>query len=201
MSSEGGGSVTHWIGDLRGGDLDEPARRLWGRYFDRLARLAHAKLQDAPRGPADGEDVALSVLDSFCAGAVAGAYPRLGGRDDLWRLLVVITARKAANLRRRERRLRRGGGRVLTEADLGGADHALARVVGDEPTPEFAAMVAEECRLRLDGLRDETLRRVALLRMEGYRNEEIAVRIGIGLRSVERKLEVIRKRWQEEDRG
>ena len=83
---------------------------------------------------------------------------------------------------------------MLAEADLGGSDQALARVVGDEPTPEFAAMVAEECRLRLDGLRDETLRRVALLRMEGYGNEEIAARLGLGLRSVERKLEVIRKR-------
>jgi DNA-binding CsgD family transcriptional regulator len=37
------------------------------------------------------------------------------------------------------------------------------------------------------------------MRMEGYANEEIAARLGISLRSVERKLEAIRKRWQSED--
>ena len=66
------------------------------------------------------------------------------------------------------------------------------------PTPEFAAMVAEECRHRLDGLRDETLRRVALLKMEGYTNEEVADRLGCGLRTVVRKLELIRKAWTAE---
>src|SRR4051812_25562138 len=79
------------------------------------------------------------------------------------------------------------------------AGGALAEVVGDEPTPEFAAMVAEECRLRLDSLRDETFRRVALAKMEGYTNQEIAARLGLSLRSVERKLEAIRKRWRPED--
>ena len=203
MPSEAEGSVTRWVGDLRAGDLDEAARQLWGRYFDRLARLARPKLRDAPRGPADEEDVALSAFESFCAGAAAGEFPQLGGRDDLWRLLVTITARKAANQRLHEQRQRRGGGRVLREAALDGADaeagQALEQVLGAEPTPEFAALVAEECRVRLDGLRDETLRQVALLRMEGYRNEEIAARLEISLRSVERKLEVIRRRWQPED--
>jgi DNA-directed RNA polymerase specialized sigma24 family protein len=191
------------VGDLRAGDLDDAARELWGRYFDRLARLARLKLRDAPRGPADEEDVALSAFESFCAGAAAGEFPQRGGRDDLWRLLVTITARKAANQRLHEQRQRRGGGRVLREAALDGADaeagQALEQVLGAEPTPEFAALVAEECRVRLDGLRDETLRQVALLRMEGYRNEEIAARLEISLRSVERKLEVIRRRWQPED--
>ena len=39
------------------------------------------------------------------------------------------------------------------------------------------------------------VRRVALLRMEGYSNDQIAERLGCGLRSVERKLARIRKRW------
>jgi len=202
MPTDDEGSVTRWIGDLRGGDLDDAARNLWGRYFDRLARLARAKLRSAPRGPADEEDVALSAFDSFCAGVAADEYPRLGGRDDLWRLLVTITARKAANQARRERQQKRGGGHVLGEAALDGAGpdarDALAQVVGSEPTPEFAAMVAEECRLRLERLRDEALRQVALLKLEGYANEEIAARLDTSLRSVERKLGVIRKRWQAE---
>lgn len=203
MASDGGGSVTHWLGALQAGELDEATRRLWGRYFERLAHLARLRLRSTRRGPADEEDVALSVFDSFIEGIAGGAFPMLGGRDDLWRLLVTITARKAANLIRREYQLKRGGGRVLGEAALEGADpdagRALAQVVGDEPSPEFAAMVAEECRLRLEGLKDDSLRQVAVMRMEGYANEEIAARLDISLRSVERKLEAIRKRWQPGD--
>ena len=92
---------------------------------------------------------------------------------------------------------------MLGEAVLEGADpdagQAFAQVVGDEPSPEFAAMVAEEFRLRLEGLKDDSLRQVALMRMEGYANEDIAARLDISLRRVERKLEAIRKRWQPED--
>jgi DNA-directed RNA polymerase specialized sigma24 family protein len=92
---------------------------------------------------------------------------------------------------------------VLAEAVLERADPdaggAFAEVVGDEPSPEFAAMVAEEFRLRLAGLKDDALRQVALMRMEGYANEEIGARLDISLRSVERKLEAIRKRWQPDD--
>ena len=175
---------------------------LWERYFTRLARLAQVRLRAVARGPADGEDVALSVFDSFFQGVAAGRFPELGNRDDLWRLLVTITARKAHNQRRNEGRQKRGGGRVVGEAALAGADpdgdDFLAQVVGDEPTPEFAAMVADEYRRLFGSLADESLRVVALLKLEGHSNEEIARSLDCGLRTVERKLEVIRKRWMAE---
>ena len=203
MPSESEGSITQWIGDLQTGGLEDAARRLWGRYFERLARLARAKLRTAPRGPADGEDVALSAFDSFFAGAAAGEFPQLGDRDDLWRLLVTITARKAANQLRREHQRKRGGGRVLDEGALDRADPGpgrfLAEIIGDEPSPEFAAQVADECQRRLEGLRDDSFRQVALMRMEGYSNAEIAERLDTNVRAVERKLAAIRKRWQEDE--
>src|SRR5690349_4606330 len=87
-------SVTRWIGSLKAGDADA-AQRLWERYFGALVRLAYARLRGAPRAAADEEDAALSAFDSFCRGAARGRYPRLDDRDDLWRLLVVITERKA----------------------------------------------------------------------------------------------------------
>ena len=199
MESEG--SVTRWIGRLKGGD-DEAARLLWQRYFERLVRLARDRLRGARRLGADRdeEDVALSALDSVCRGAAAGQFPGLGDRDDLWRLLVIIAARKALNLMRDQGRQKRGGGRTRAAADLGGGDDeeaALARIVGAEPTPEFAAIVAEEFQLRLAGLQDEALRRVALMRMEGYSNAEIADCLGCTTRTVVRKIEVIRRHWQE----
>ncbi len=75
----------------------------------------------------------------------------------------------------------------------------MARVIGQEPTPEFAAMVAEEFERRLLGMGDDTLRRIALLKLEGYTNEEIGAQLGCVVRTVERKLDVIRKTWQRED--
>jgi DNA-directed RNA polymerase specialized sigma24 family protein len=198
MSFDEVGSVTLWLGELRSGN-EESARKVWGRYFETLVRLARSKLRSRARGAADEEDVALSAFDSFFAGFTRGRFPELTDRDDLWRLLVTITARKATNEIRRESREKRGGGRVLDETDLAarsvaGAD-GLDQIAGLEPSPEFAAIVAEECGRRLDGLPDESLRRVALLKMEGFTNEEIAVQLGHGLRTVTRKLEVIRKAW------
>src|SRR3954452_5578865 len=92
MNTEG--SVTRLIDALAGDDVDTAAAKLWQCYFDRLVRLAHARLRAAPRGAADEEDVALSAFNSVCRGAAQGRFPGLGDRRDLWRLLVTITVRK-----------------------------------------------------------------------------------------------------------
>ena len=195
------GSVTRWIGDLKSGDR-EALDRLWPRYFERLVRLARGRL-DAHRGAAceDEEDAALSALNSLWDRASGGKLPDLKGRDELWRLLVVITARKALRQRERQGRQKRGGGKLVGEAAfaLAGEGDAFAQVVGREPTPEFVAMVAEESRLRLEALGDETLRSVALWRMEGFSKEEIAERLGCVPRTVDRKLDAIRRLWQAEE--
>jgi DNA-directed RNA polymerase specialized sigma24 family protein len=123
----------------------------------------------------------------------------LEDRDDLWGLLVHLTACQAADQHRAEQRQKRGGGKVLNETDLiAGEDegNALDRIIGSEPSPEFAAMVAEEYRRRLDELGDETLRRIATLKLACYSNEEIRQQLGCSLRTVTLRLELIRKKWQ-----
>jgi hypothetical protein len=95
MSDENQGSITQWIADLKGGDPGA-ANGLWERYFARMVGLARARLR-ASRGRdagSDEEDAALSAFDSLCAGLARGQFPRLADREDLWRLLVVITTRK-----------------------------------------------------------------------------------------------------------
>ena len=185
------GSVTFWIDQLKAGD-HAAAQPLWERYFERLVGLARSKLRGLPRRAADEEDVALSAFDSFCRGAEQGKFPQLADRDNLWPLLVVITARKALDLRTAERRQKRGGGAVLDEA----AGPDLEQVIGREPTPEFAAQVAEACQRLLDRLDDAELRSVALAKMEGYSNDETAVKLGCVTRTVERKLRLIRSIWE-----
>jgi DNA-directed RNA polymerase specialized sigma24 family protein len=177
---------------LKQGD-PSAAQRLWEAYFRRLVGLARVRLRDAPRQIADEEDVALNAFDSFCRGAQVGRFPRLDDRHDLWQILVLITVRKAVNLRNYEARQSRGLGRVqsLTDLNLDG----LETIGGDEPTPELAAQLAEEYRRLMDQLGDSTLQRVATLKLEGYTNEEIAARLGCVVSTVERKLARIRGKW------
>jgi DNA-directed RNA polymerase specialized sigma24 family protein len=200
MAPQDVGSVTGWIGDLKGGG-DSAAQHLWERYYERLVRLAHARLRTARRAGAveDEEDAALSAFDSFCRGAADGRFPRLADRDDLWRLLVVLTVRKVLDQLERQDAQKRGGGRLVGESALAGLNAAthggLDRLVGPEPSPELAAMVLDEYRRLRAGLRTEELRRVLDLRLEGYTREEIAERLGCAERTVKRKLDVIREAW------
>jgi DNA-directed RNA polymerase specialized sigma24 family protein len=193
------GSVSLWIDQLKGGD-DEAAQRLWQGYFERLVTLARAKMRGAARRAADEEDAALSAFDSFCRGAREGRFPCLGNRDDLWQLLVTITARKAYDLAEREGRLKRGGGQVrgdsaVASPDPGASRQGWAAIAGPEPTPEFAAQALEEYRLLLAALPDDELRSIAVWKMEGLTNEEIAAHLGCAAPTVERRLRLIRKAW------
>ncbi len=198
------GSVTQWIDGLKLGD-PHAAQALWERYFGRLVRLARARLAPCAGADEDEEDAALSAFDSFCGGLARGRFPLLADREDLWRLLVVITARKASAQVDRRRAWKRGGQRLRTDrgAPAHGSDDRdddrLAELVGREPTPEFAAMMAEEFRRLLDRLGDDQLRRIALERMEGYTADEIAERLGCARRTVARRLELIRQLWAEEE--
>src|SRR5262249_5839209 len=96
MSAGDQGSVTRWLDPAKAGD-GTAARELWHRYFETLVRLARARLRATARTVEDEEDVALSAFDSFLAGAARGRFPRLEDRRDLWRILVTITSRKAAD--------------------------------------------------------------------------------------------------------
>lgn len=187
MSDE---SVTHWLGRLKAGD-PAAAGPLWDRYFPKLVEQARARLAGFPRRAADEEDVALSAFDSFCRDAAAGRLPRLDDRDDLWRVLLLITGQKALDLVRHESAAKRGG-----KPD--GKSFDVATVAGAEPTPEFAALVADEFRRLLGLLPDTDLRALAVWKMEGHSNDEIAARWGCVPRTVERRLKVIRSLWAAE---
>jgi DNA-directed RNA polymerase specialized sigma24 family protein len=188
-------SVTRLIGMLKQGDR-VASQQLWEAYFGRLVGLARARLKNTVLRVADEEDVALSAFDSFFRRAERGQFPQLEDRDDLWQLLFVLTVRKAINLVHYQGRKSRGGGRVQSLQDLEalGAD----QILGTEPSPELAAQMTEECQRLLAKLGDETLRAVALWKMEGYTNVEIAAKLGCVEQTVERKLRAVRQVWSNE---
>ena len=188
-------SVTRLIGMLKQGDR-AASQQLWEAYFGRLVDLARARLKNTVLRVADEEDVALSAFNSFFRRAERGQFPQLEDRDDLWQLLFVLTVRKAINLVHYQGRKSRGGGRVQSLQDLEalGAD----QILGTEPSPELAAQMTEECQRLLARLGDETLRAVALWKMEGYTNIEIAAKLGCVEQTVERKLRAVRQVWSNE---
>lgn len=196
------GSVSHWIAALKEGD-QAAAQPLWERYYRQLVALARKKLRSTRGRSADEEDVVQNAFHSFFRAVDQGRFPQLDDRDSLWRLLVVITANKALRQLAYDHRKKRGGGGTSSSSmgiyKIGPDDEAaLTQFVGSEPTPEFAAQVADEYGRLLDLLGDESLRRVAVWKMEGYSNDEIAEMLACSRRTVARKLDSIRILWSEE---
>ena len=192
-------NVEQWLLNLAEGDADA-AERIWNDYFGKLVKLARRKLDGIPSRDFDEEDVAISAMRSFYQGMAKRKFENLHSRDDLWKLLVTITARKATARRRIHFSKKRGGGRTRGESIFAGVEEeqgGLANILGLEPTPEFAVSVAEDCQELLDQLQDETLRQIALWTLEGHQPKEIAEKLGCVRRTVERKLERIRKIWEE----
>jgi DNA-directed RNA polymerase specialized sigma24 family protein len=190
-------SVTAWIGQVKAGDR-RAAQRLWERYCARLVRLARAKLPRGRRRLDDEEDIALSAMDSFLRAAERGRFPDLHSRDNLWALLVTITVRKAWKVARREQGIREVGESALGMRDNDSQGQAgWEQVLGREPSPESACQMAECCRNLLDPLSPE-LRSIALGKLEGFTNAEIAKSLGCVVGTVERKLRLIRAIWDKE---
>jgi RNA polymerase sigma factor (sigma-70 family) len=195
-------SVTEWIDGLREGS-ESAAGKLWHRYYERLVGLAYKKLRAMPRRVADEEDVVLEAFDSFCRRAKAKQFPDLKDRNDLWRLVVRITERKAYDQVRAQTRKKRGYGKVAGESVFAkrgdsSAHNGLQETPGPEPTPEFAAEMVESVGRLFEMLDDDELRQIAQYKLEGYTNEEIGEAIGRSLPTVERRLKMIREIWKHE---
>jgi DNA-directed RNA polymerase specialized sigma24 family protein len=196
---DSGESISQWICQLKDGQRDA-VQKLWEGYFTRLVGMARQWLRHAPTQAAEAEDVALSAFDSFCRRAEQGRFPRLSDRDDLWQLLVVIAFRKACNQIKHEARRRPRHAQLIHASALDAEDAAegplFADLIGREPDPAFAAQTAEEYRGLLARLSNEQLRAIAVWKLEGFTNEEIAVKIGRSVVTVERKLALIRGYWE-----
>jgi DNA-directed RNA polymerase specialized sigma24 family protein len=188
------GSVTQLFALVGQGD-EGAAAALWERFVPRLLGLARRTLASHPRLNGFADDVVQSVFASFFAQARAGQFV-LDHRNDVWNLLGVMTVRKARMAIRREMADKRGGGQIINEADPSspeGSPPVLDAVSTSQLGPEFD-LHAEEM---LAGLPD-ALRTVAVLRLMGHTNPEIATQLDWTLRKVERKLQLIRLRWEKE---
>ena len=191
------GSVSQWIKCLKRGE-SVAADNVWKRYHGNLLRLARRRLNGASRRVADEEDVVCTAFHSFFRRARDGQFPQLASRDELWALLSTIAHRKAVNVLRIERSKKRGGGKVWSEwnplVECGGDSEGLAaRVEANDLSPEKAAAFAE-----MLAKLDPDLRQIVALRMEGKTHEEISRLVNRSLATVERRLGLLRDKWEQE---
>jgi DNA-directed RNA polymerase specialized sigma24 family protein len=197
---DAGHSVSGWISSLRGGDFDS-AQRLWDRYRAKLMQVARRKLPKSNRLIADEEDVAQSVLIAIWKGYSAGKFDDIKNRDDIWWLLVTIARRKITSSTRKESALKRGGHfgdrKRVKSTDSSGGELFIQGIVDRQPTPEFVSALVDEEAMLMSRLRDDQLKSIARLRITGYSVPEIAEKLTIAQRSVERKLRLVRREWSE----
>src|SRR5205823_14845901 len=118
---------------------------------------------------------------------------------DLWQVLLVVTSRKAADLIQSENRLKRGGGRVVPMSAVvaDASDGSGPAVAASDPDPAEATAMAEGFDHMLRVLGDDQLRQIAVWKLEGYSNAEIAGRLGRSDATVERKLKLLRELWED----
>lgn len=189
-------STRLWLEAARRSD-DQALDRLWKRFSPKMKRLAAQWLASRPQFPGfDHDDVTQVAFDAFSSALAEGRYPDVGGSDELWRLLAVTTVRKASDLAKAESAQRRGGDAVVVSLNDSGL--AMTPPASKEAAPEFAAAMTDEARRLLRVLADPELETVALLKFEGYTNDEIAQQLGYTRRTIQRMLNRIKGLWSHE---
>lgn len=193
-------SVTTWIEQIKAGET-AAAQRLWERYLSQLAQVAQSRLAGSPQQVADAEDVVVVAFEKFLRYVQTGRFPHLYDRYDLWQVLLLVTEQVAIDQRRALSAAKRGGFVTRSLADARGSTAESGsqwQPTAPDPTPDFVVAAAEQCRRLLGLLEDEQLHRIALGKLHGLTNEEIAGQEQLSLRTVERKLNIIRKIWARE---
>jgi DNA-directed RNA polymerase specialized sigma24 family protein len=192
--------ITHWLIRLQGKDI-EAVDIIWKNYFVKLANVSENKLRKLPARICDGEDVALSALNTFVQGVKHGRFD-FRDRDDAWRLLATIAARKVATERRRAYAQKRGGGKIQT---LNPTNHLCAEsfqecyeILDENNMPEFKEQVLAQCSDLLNKLTAEELQVTATMKLEGYSNDEISDALNCSLSTTKRRIQKIREIWDSE---
>jgi len=196
--------VTAWLNQLAAGDSDA-ARQLFEHFCTRLQSIAKQRLSPRIRRCYNEEDAALSAFQSLFSGVNKKRF-EFRDRNSFWGLLLAISERKITNRIRYEFRDKRDVRRLMQDSVFIQSQQLQQRDLpahprspySREPTPEFAAEVADTCEQLLAVLPDDVSRQVAILRLENHTDEEIATELNCTRRTVQRKLMVIRRTWQDQ---
>lgn len=143
-------------------------------------------MTNVDRSGYDEEDAAISTFHILCSKLQEGHYASLSDRDELWQLMLTVLIRKVGRRIKYQQASKRSSartGQVVFSVD------ELPAATSDE--------ISEECFELIALLNDSNLEQVALLKFEGYTNEEIAAKLNRTRRTIQRMLNLIRSLWQE----
>lgn len=185
-------SVSEWLQQLKAGN-ESAADQLWTRYFEKLIAIAakQSRRYGCPTGKLDLEAVAASVFESIWRGANAGRFQHVADRNQLSWLLQALVCRKVVSHIRRELADKRGGRiRHVSLSD------EIGEILVAEPSSASLSVFEDQYTYLLGLLRDETLRRIAVLKVQGASSDDIRREVGISSATLTRKLKLIRETWQ-----
>lgn len=210
-------SVTRWLGLLKDGD-QQAAQRIWDKYSNQLYRLAQRILQGIPDRVADPDQAIVDAFLSFLDLVRESNYKQLDDRNDVLQLLTMLTVRKTLNQRRYWKGLRLGLNQTVGESRLKSPNLAESNPAGidqaaiHEESPDLATILSDElehlAKLLASHDPPDKHRFQELLRLqwegfcrrpEGYTQDEIAKKMNVDRRTVQRKLKLIRQIWESEN--
>jgi DNA-directed RNA polymerase specialized sigma24 family protein len=190
-------SITLWFDQLKRGNQDA-AKQLWDRLFERLVVYARKQMQGLNRRVADEEDIAIGVMSALCGAADRNELPSIHNREDLWRMLLCWTRHDILDQRRYQERQKRGGTCHETIHTYDESNNnPLDQLVSSTPPSDVLQEMGEQYAALLQRLPDERLRNIAIAKMHGHSHEEIAVQLSVSVRTIERKLNLIRGYWSQ----
>lgn len=169
---------------------------LFDYYFHRLAAYAQTRLQRGNTRAADGDDLAQSIFWKFLTDGRDGQLPEFESRADAWRMLLKRVTQRADNHNRDAICQKRGGGRVLGEADLeANSDSSTPGVFANEPGQEpqpWEVLIVQEFNAKCDGwLEEPSLIKLFELWRNGCPVEEMARTMNCSKATVHRKVGLI----------
>ena len=187
------GKITRAINALST-DREVAAELLWDQFFERLCRFAQSRISMRQQRLIDNEAIAASAMFALLDGIENGRFDSINNRNELWRMLMTVAARKASNARRHHDCLKRGGGRVRGDSVfIGAGGFNLVTQPRHDTDPADCVEVELVCEELLSRLPDDVYRQIALLKMAGFSNQEISGKLGCTTRTIERKMNVVQK--------
>jgi DNA-directed RNA polymerase specialized sigma24 family protein len=203
MPSDNATDLSALLMKIQGQRDEQACNDLWDTVYQQLAAMARQRLATQNRRMADEEDVALSTVKSFVRAAEQGRLSAIQNRDELWRVLITIMARKTNALRQQLDTEKRGNGAVRGDSVFATTSQNRSAGFDQMAHPAHPEQLVEdligECRERIEALPDESLRQIALKKMEGYEVTEIAIQLGLATATIKRKLARIRILWADDD--
>lgn len=175
---------------IKGGD-DDAFTELYQTLKERLKEVAQRKIKiiGAPTQATDEDDIVDSVFMRFRKRAMGDYFSDYSDRKALWFLLVKITHDRVIGLARYEGSAKRDKSRT---ASLEGNT-----IESFQQSADALVQLQDTLRFLLENLENDKfrLREIAGYVLQEYPKPEIAERIGISTRTVERRIELLKKRW------